>query len=122
VNATPLNSVNVHGTGRISVPARCQTWSGERPGIGQWHRAGVADARPHSPPVVLGVHEVSSKAGRQDPDAESAEFRVADLANGLSGFECVDQALGKAAIGHGISPETVALANRNRPNLPVSGS
>ena len=75
--------------------------------------------RPHTLPVVLCVDEIPPASGRQDPDAETAEFRVADFTNGLAGFECVDQTLGQAAVGHGFSPESVALANRNAADWPI---
>ena len=69
-------------------------------------------------PLFWAVNEKSPASGRQDPDAEAAEFRVADLANGLAGFEGVDQTLRQAAIGHCFSPESVALANRNAADWP----
>ena len=66
----------------------------------------------------LCVNEISLAAGGQDPDAKTAEFRVADFADGLSGLEGIDKTLGQAAIGHGFSPESVAQANRKTGDWP----
>ena len=68
-------------TERYALPERCQMGLGDFPGFGQLHHAGIVDGRPHALPVVLGVNEKSPATGRQDPDAETAEFRVADFTN-----------------------------------------
>ena len=67
------------------------------------------------------MHEVALAAGRQDPDAEAAEFHVEEFADGLAGREGVDRSLGQAAVGDGVSPESVALTGRNEANRPHSG-
>ena len=112
---------DLRGPGRTARPARGQMRPCKIPRIGQGHRACIAELRPGALPVALGVHEKPLAAGWQDPDAEAAEFRVADLADGLAGREGVDQSLGQAAVGHGVSPESVALTDRNEANRPHSG-
>ena len=97
---------------RVAVPERRQSGAGKRPGPFQGHRPRLPDFRPLAPPVALGVDEIRRPAGGHDPDAEAAEFGVADIADGLFGLEGVDHVLGQAAAGHGPSPGSGALANR----------
>ena len=47
-------------------------------------------------------------------DAETLEFRVADIEGFLAGFEGVDLTLGKAGIGHDFLPEFVAPREQKR--------
>ena len=108
--------------GRIARPAPGQMRPRKIPRIGQGHRACIADFRPGTLPVDLGVHEITLAAGWQDADTEASEFRVANLADGLAGLEGVDQSLGKAATGHGFSPESVALTDRNEAKRLHSGA
>ena len=113
--------VDLRRAGRPARPARGQMRSCKNPRIGKRHRACIADFRPDALPVDLSVHEKPLAAGWQDPDAEAAEFRVADLADGLAGLEGFDQSLGQAAAGHGFSPESVALTDRNEAKRLHSG-
>ena len=46
-------------TGRPAVPEFCQVRCGGSTDLGQLHRVGIADDRPHTPPVVLRVDEKS---------------------------------------------------------------
>lgn len=63
------------------------------PAIGHGHLASVADVRSHALPVAPGMNEEALATGRQDLNTESAEFRVADFTNELSGLEGIDQTL-----------------------------
>lgn len=62
--------------------------------------------------------EQSNVFGRQDPDAKPSEGRFSDVTDGLVGFMGIDSTLGQANIGHGVSPESVASANRNPAEWP----
>lgn len=82
--------------------------SGKSLGLGQLHRAGITDGRPHALPVDLRTDESPPASGRQNPDAVGAEFRAADVTNGFGGLESVNQTLRQVTIGQVRSSESVA--------------
>ena len=72
------------------------------------HFGGIADDAPGTGSLMLALHEIAFDAGAAHADAETLEFRVADIEGFLAGFEGVDLTLGKTGIGHDILPVFVA--------------
>ena len=64
--------------------------------------------------LMLALHEIAFDAGTSDTDAETLEFRVADIEGFLAGFEGVDLTLGKSDIGHDFLPVFVAPREQKR--------
>ena len=54
---------------------------------------------------MLALYEIAFDSGAAHADAETLEFRVADIEGFLAGFEGVDLTLGKADIGHDYLPD-----------------
>ena len=78
------------------------------------HSGGIADDAPGTGPLMLALHKITFDAGTSYADAETLEFRVADIEGFLAGFESVDQTLGKADIGHDFLPVFVAPREQKR--------
>ena len=78
------------------------------------HSGGIANDAPGTGPLMLALHKITFDAGTSYADAETLEFRVADIEGFLVGFEGVDQTLGKAGIGHDILPVFVAPREQKR--------
>ena len=71
------------------------------------------DDPPGANPLLLALHEIAPGAGTAHADAETPEYRVADIEGFLAGFEGVDPTLGQADIGHVFLPVFVEPRNRN---------
>ena len=78
------------------------------------HSGGIADDAPGTGPLMLALHKITFDAGTSYADAETLEFRVADIEGFLVGFESVDQTLGKSGIGHDFLPVFVAPREQKR--------
>ncbi len=78
------------------------------------HFGGIADDAPGSGPLMLALHEIAFDSGAVHADAETLEFRVADIEGFLAGFEGVGLTLGKTGIGHDILPDFVAPREQKR--------
>ncbi len=64
------------------------------------HFGCIADNAPGTGPLMLALHKIAFDSGAAHTDAETLEFRVADIEGFLAGFESVDLTLGKSGIGH----------------------
>ena len=80
----------------------------------QGHSGCIAQHPPGTNLLVLALHEIAFDAGTSDADAETFEFRVAEIEGFLAGFESVDQTLGKSDIGHVFLPVFVAPREQKR--------
>ena len=78
------------------------------------HCGCIADDAPGTGPLMLALHEIAFDSGVAHADAETLEFRVADIEGFFAGFEGVDLTLGKADIGHDILPIFVAPREQKR--------
>ncbi len=78
------------------------------------HSGCIAQHPPGTNLLVLALHEIAFDAGTSDADAETFEFRVAEIEGFLAGFESVDQTLGKSDIGHVFLPVFVAPREQKR--------
>ena len=78
------------------------------------HSGGIADDAPGTGPLMLALHEIAFDPGAAHADAETLEFRVADIEGFLAGFEGVDLTLGKTDIGHDFLPVFVAPREQKR--------
>ena len=78
------------------------------------HCGGIADDAPGTGPLMLALHEIAFDSGAAYADAETLEFRVAEIEGFLAGFEGVDLTLGKTGIGHDILPVFVAPREQKR--------
>ncbi len=78
------------------------------------HSGGIADDAPGTGPLMLALHEIAPGSGAAHADAETLEFRVAEIEGFLAGFESVDQTLGKADIGYDFLPVFVAPREQKR--------
>ena len=78
------------------------------------HPGCIAQHPPGTGPLMLALHEIAFDSGAAHADAETLEFRVADIEGFLTGFEGVDLTLGKTGIGHDFLPGFVAPREQKR--------
>ena len=74
----------------------------------QGHSGCIAQHPPGTNLLVLALHEIAPGSGAAHADTETLEFHVTNIEGFLTGFEGVDQTLGKTDIGHDFLPVFVA--------------
>ena len=78
------------------------------------HSGCIAQHPPGTNLLMLALHKIAFYSRAAHADAETLEFRVAEIESFLAGFEGVDLTLGKADIGHDFLPDFVAPREQKR--------